>query len=101
MGHRAAEEHVDHQGNVPFRALPRCCGVPDGHTHYGNDIGAVLRACREEYGEHQHRCQQRLPEGLVLVLLQSQIGQGKGYEAWDDEPQVGIGGAARQLAYQS
>ena len=92
MSHRAEEEYVYHQGDIPFRALPGSCRKPNGDTHDGDDIGAVLRTCGEKNGEHQHGGQQRLTEGLVAILLQTQIRQGKGNEPRNHQPEVGIVG---------
>ena len=101
MGHRAEEEDIDHEGDIPLGALPGGGGVPDGDAYHGDDIGAVFGACAEEDGEHQDGGEQRLTEGLVGVLLQTEVGQGKGDEAWNDKPEVGISGAPRGLAHDA
>ena len=53
MGHGAEKEHINHEHHVPLGTFLGGCRVPDGDTHNGDDIGAVLRTRGEEYRKYQ------------------------------------------------
>ena len=97
MGHRAEEEHVNHQSHIRPSALPWGSGVPDGHAHDGNDIRGVLGTSRKQNQEHQNRGQYGLAVCLITILVDAEVGQQEGDEAWNHDPKVAVSTAARDL----
>ena len=89
-----------HQGNLPFASLPRGSGVPNRHTHHGDDVAISLRAGAQNTNTNERRRQHRLPESDILILPLPEQRSHEKQCTRRKHPEIRISGASTEVTHQ-